>query len=420
MEQRLSTQPYKGTSDWLPGEFSVQKYIFDTWRETCLRFGYKEYLTPLLENVEIYRAKSGAVKEELFTLTDRADRQLAIRPEMTPSVTRMVASVYKESPKPLRLFSIANFLRNEAPQRGRTREFWQLNADIFGDESLSADIEILTLALELMLAFGAPKNSFKLFLNNRLLLEDFFSSILGITGEQKQEVAKILDKYAKIKPEEFAGLLTKVGLTTNQIKNCTLFLTSTQQDLSQNLPELSESQGLQDIKIILTTLEQLGYTDYVQFNPSIIRGFDYYNGLVFEVFDMNPNNNRSMFGGGRYNGLSEIFGLDNFPASGFAPGNITTELFLRDWNLLPKQDNQNFYYLPLLDEKNLIQTLELAKKLRAKGWYIETELSPIILTEALRRANKRGIQKVIILGQDEIANDTFLIKDLATGKQHTG
>ncbi len=420
MEQRLSTQPYKGTSDWLPGEFSVQKYIFDTWRETCLRFGYKEYLTPLLENVEIYRAKSGAVKEELFTLTDRADRQLAIRPEMTPSVTRMVASVYKESPKPLRLFSIANFLRNEAPQRGRTREFWQLNADIFGEESLSADIEILTIALELMLAFGAPKNSFKLFLNNRLLLEDFFSSILGITGEQKQEVAKILDKYAKIKPEEFAGLLTKVGLTTNQIKNCTLFLTSTQQDLSQNLPELSESQGLQDIKTILATLEQLGYTDYVQFNPSIIRGFDYYNGLVFEVFDMNPNNNRSMFGGGRYNGLSEIFGLENFPASGFAPGNITTELFLRDWNLLPKQDSQNFYYLPLLDEKNLIQTLELAKKLRAKGWYIETELSPIILTEALRKANKRGIQKVIILGQDEIANDTFLIKDLATGKQQTG
>ena len=169
MRDILLTQPYKGTEDLLFEDFQIQKYIFDIWRDTCLKFNYKEYITPVLENSRIYKAKSGAVKDELFTLKDRGDRDLALRPEMTPSVTRVVSSIYKEVSKPIRLFSIANFFRNEAPQKGRLREFWQLNYDIFGSESLDADGEIMSIAIEIMLAFKAPAGSFKLLFSNRIL-----------------------------------------------------------------------------------------------------------------------------------------------------------------------------------------------------------------------------------------------------------
>ncbi|MCA9386774.1 ATP phosphoribosyltransferase regulatory subunit, partial [Candidatus Dojkabacteria bacterium] len=153
----LSNQPPKGTADWLPSEFAIRKYIFDTWREVCTRFGYEEYLTPIIESAEIYRVKSGedVGGKELMTMFDRAEREYAIRPEMTPSVTRMVSKIYNDTPKPIRLFSIANYFRNEKPQRGRNREFWQLNFDIFGSDSINADVEIIQMAIEIMKAFGA-------------------------------------------------------------------------------------------------------------------------------------------------------------------------------------------------------------------------------------------------------------------------
>ncbi|HXW00588.1 MAG TPA: ATP phosphoribosyltransferase regulatory subunit, partial [Anaerolineae bacterium] len=166
MKRKLSNQPVKGASDWLPEEFAVRRYIFDTWRKINQQFGYEEYLTPIFESAEIYRAKSGEDigGKELMVITDPAGRELAIRPEMTPSVTRMVTKFYRQAPKPLRLFSIANFWRNEKPQRGRNREFWQLNTDIFGSKAMAADLEILQLALQIMLAFNPPKGSFTLYL----------------------------------------------------------------------------------------------------------------------------------------------------------------------------------------------------------------------------------------------------------------
>ena len=180
MNKKISNRPPKGTQDWWPDEYRVRKYIFDTWRKVNRQFNYEEYLTPLLESADVYRAKSGedVGGKELMVMVDRAGRELAIRPEMTPSVTRMVSRFYKQATKPLRLFSIANYYRNERPQRGRSREFWQLNSDIFGADSLTADLEILQLALELMLAFKPPAGSFVLHLNHRRLID----AILKNTG----------------------------------------------------------------------------------------------------------------------------------------------------------------------------------------------------------------------------------------------
>lgn len=403
---KLSTEPYKGTKDWLPKDFRVQKYIFDTWRSVCEKFGYKEYLTPLLEKTELYKAKSGEVKEELFTLKDRADRDLSLRPEMTPSVTRMVSNIYNSSPKPIRLFSIAPFYRNEAPQKGRTREFWQLNADIFGSDSINADIEILSLAIEIMLAFNAPKSSFKLYFNSRKILEEFFTNLQ--LNNKTQELARYMDKYEKIGKDKFIKLVTNLGLNNDQIDTVIAFLQG-----NYNKVDLSEINSIQN------SLIELGYQDYVEFKPSVVRGFEYYDGLIFEVFDLNPTNSRSLFGGGRYNGLAEIFGKDSFPATGFAPGNITTELFLKNWDLIPDLSKKNTYYVPLLDSNYLTKVINISNKLRNKGLIVINGIDVENIPDALRTANKNDSDYVVLLGSEEIENSTVTIKNMISGTQET-
>ena len=212
---QIPNTPPKGTSDWFPEEFKVRKHIFDTWRRVCVSYGFEEYLGPLVESIDIWKAKSGedVGGSELTQITNRNGELggLAIRPEMTPSVTRMVSRKWKEIDKPIKWFSIANFYRNEKPQKGRNREFWQLNADIFGEAGTNADTEILTLSLELMRAFNAPKDSYSLKLNHRGLINDFFSLVLDISDETvKRDLMRLLDKYAKLKKEVFEDELEKL------------------------------------------------------------------------------------------------------------------------------------------------------------------------------------------------------------------
>ncbi len=424
MSKNLSNQEPKGTRDWLPEEFLVRKYIFDTWRKICLSYGFEEYLTPLVESAEIYRVKSGedVGGKELVTFTDLGGRELSIRPEMTPSVTRMVTKIYNKSPKPLKYFSIANFMRNEKPQRGRNREFWQLNADTFGSDSLEADIEIMQLALDLMLEFDSPQGSFMLAVSNRKLIE----AVLDLAGanklkkEDKITVVRTLDKWKKLKLPDIAQSLQGIGLGDKAFNIFKNFMASNSLDkLEQLLPELKSNQGFLEVAQALTSLEALGYGDWIQFDPTVIRGFDYYDGLVFEVYDQKEGNSRALFGGGRYNGLAEIFGENNFPAVGIAPGDETIRLFLEDWGLLDKVLNRlpEEYYLPLLDQKLAIPTHHLAKELRARGLNILTGLEEQKIGKALDFANKKKISKVIILGKDELERSIYKIKDMETGAE---
>jgi histidyl-tRNA synthetase len=424
MTQFLSNQEPKGTRDWLPEEFSYRKYIFDTWRRVCLRYGFEEYLTPLVESAEIYRAKSGedVGGKELVTFTDLGGRELSIRPEMTPSVTRLVTKVYAASPKPIKYFSIANFMRNEKPQRGRNREFWQLNCDIFGSDSPAADREILQLALDIMLEFDPPQESFVLAVNNRKLID----AVLELSGagklaqDKKLLVVRTLDKWAKLNRTEIAGRLADAGLDNAATDIINKFMSSTSlEELAEKLPELADNFGWAETAKILQDLNDLGYGDWLEFNPAVIRGFDYYDGLVFEVFDKNPENNRAMFGGGRYNGLAEIFGEKNFPAVGFAPGDETTRLFLESWDLLDRarEEAPERYYLPLLSEKLAGEASRLAKELRGQGKNILVGLEEQKVGKALDFANKKKIAKVVILGEDEIKAGIYKIKDMASGTE---
>lgn len=424
MGKILSNQEPKGTRDWLPEEFLIRKYIFDTWRKVCLRYGFEEYLTPLVESAEIYRAKSGEDigGKELVTFEDLGGRELSIRPEMTPSVTRMVTKIYAASPKPLKYFSIANFMRNEKPQRGRNREFWQLNCDIFGADSLSSDLEILQLAIDLMLEFDPPQESFVLSINSRKLID----GVLNLSGADKLNAAKkiflvrTLDKWAKLSAVEIKERLRETGLKKEAIEILEKFMASRGlEELLEKLPELKNNPGLAELAGAMEALEDLGYSDWVEFNPTVIRGFDYYDGLVFEVFDKNPENNRAMFGGGRYNGLAEIFGAKNFPAVGFAPGDETTRLFLESWGIAEKISREPVekYYLPLIKSELALETGRLAKELRGRGLNVLVGFEEQKIGRALEFANKKGINKVVILGEDELAQGVYKIKDMESGQE---
>ena len=408
----LSNQPPKGTADWLPSEFAIRKYIFDTWREVCTRFGYEEYLTPIIESAEIYRAKSGedVGGKELMTMFDRAEREYAIRPEMTPSVTRMVSRIYNDTPKPIRLFSIANYFRNEKPQRGRNREFWQLNFDIFGTDSINADVEIIQMVIEIMKAFGASSSQFEILVNskNTLLNRD---EIKNQTPEVQTEAVRLIDKIEKLdRAEWIKQFIDRVGSTESDANKL-------YEDLTSEYPEANQDE---DIMQLLNKLEELGLKDYVRFSPKLARGFDYYDGIVFEVFDKNPENSRAMFGGGRYNGLGSLFGGASMPAVGCAPGDETTKLFLESWGLIPdlkSQISNQKYYIPLLEENFNTDIQSIATKLREEGKNVEVGLDVQKMGKALEYANKKEIGNVVIFGEMEKEKGEYIIKNMQSGEQ---
>ncbi len=424
MAKVLSNQEPKGTRDWLPEEFAKRQYIFSVWRRVCQRYGFQEYLTPLVEHAEIYRAKSGedVGGQELVTFTDWGGRELCIRPEMTPSVTRMVSKIYAASPKPLKLFSIANFMRNEKPQRGRNREFWQLNCDIFGSGSLAADQEILQLALDIMLEFDPPQDSFVLSLSHRQLI----AGVLDLAGAEsldqagRQAVVRTLDKWAKLSRAEIAIRLTAAGLTPAAQEIIFQFMASTSlADVREHLPDLAQNEGWLQLREIIARLEEAGYGDLVEFQPAVIRGFDYYDGVVFELFDKHPDNRRALFGGGRYNGLARLFGSSDFPAVGFAPGDETLRIFLESWDLLDKARWQTAanYYLPLLDVSLASATSRLARELRGQGLNVLTGLEEQKLARALEFADRQGLDFVIIYGSKENERGVYRLKDMTSGQE---
>lgn len=417
----LKNLPPKGTSDWFPQEYEVRKYILDTFRKVCISFGYEEYLTPTFEKAEIYKAKSGedVGGKELMIFQDKAGREFALRPEMTPSVIRMVTRIYNNQPKPIRLFSIANFFRNENPQRGRNREFWQLNYDLFGSKSIYADIEIIKVALEIMFAF-LPKDKinekkykpFVIYINDRRILTNFLINKVKIKKEKINKIVRILDKKDRIKKAEFVSKLEGEKLNKEQIKTITSFMEQT------HLPS-DDIAIAKDLKKVLEVLKKEGYEKWIEFKPSLVRGFDYYNGIVYEVYDNDPENNRSLFGGGRYDGLGKLFGNYDIPAVGVAPGDETLKLFLENWKLLDdiKKSKKNTYYIPLIEEEARDSILKLTKKLKAQKNIVIVGLEKQSLSKSLEFANKKNIDKVIIIGTEELNKGQYLEKDMCSGKQ---
>lgn len=408
----LSPQPYKGTRDYYPEDKRVQNYIFATWKKVVERFGYEEYGAPILENLEIYAAKSGQelVNEQTYTFIDRGGRTVAIRPEMTPSISRMVAARRQELAYPARLFSIANFMRYERPQRGREREFWQLNVDIFGVDSLLADIEIITIADTILKEFGAKENDYIIRVNNRKFIHFMMAEYLGLDAVAAQQMTKLFDRRAKITEQDFDEQALQI-LGEDQMGDIEKIKQVIDATSIDELPEeLKKSSALQEISQVFDGLKKAGVKSAL-FDATLMRGLDYYTGTVFEVFDTHPDNNRSLFGGGRYDGLVGLFGAEPLSAVGMAPGNTMIENFLDVHGLLPADTSKTDAYIVVIGEAYDDATA-LAAELRGQGLNIEVDTTGRKLDKQIKTAVKKTIPYLLFVGAHDAETGEYSLKNV--------
>jgi len=391
--KKLSTDAYKGVRDFYPEDMAVEKYIFDTMRSVAERYGYEEYTASLIEPTELYRAKTGdeIVNEQTYSFTDRGGRDVTLRPEMTPTAARMVAARHRDLSFPLRWYSIPNVFRYERPQRGRLREHWQLNVDIFGVEGVGADIEIMAIAYDVMKAFGATQDDFSIHVNSRKLLQEFLSENLEDQNATK-DAMRLIDRSAKDNKAK-SDLQTLLG--------------------GKELSELRPNKALEQV---FEQLAGFGIKNAI-FDPGIVRGFDYYTDIVFEVFDTNPENNRSIFGGGRYDGLTDIFGVPNIAAVGFGMGDVTIRDFLEIRNLIPKYKSPAKLYICTTAPEYIDDAQKLARTLRGSGVSVAIDLSNKRIGDQVATANKKSIPFVVCLGEQERATNTVTLKELSTGTE---
>lgn len=419
--KKLSTDAYKGVRDFFPPEMAVEKAIFDIWRKTVEKYGYEEYGASVLEPAELYRAKSGEeiVNEQTYTFIDRGDREVTLRPEMTPSLARMVAARKRELAFPLRWYSIPNLFRYEQPQRGRVREHWQLNVDIFGVESTAAEIEAVNIAYDITRAYGLKDTDFEIRINNRKVMNYVTRDVFGLDEAAAQKISKLIDKKDKVKPEWFEAAATEV-LGDKTKKFLTLLNSKNFEEFAAGLPQTNEEHvGLKEIREVIAGLERLGITN-ARFDQTLMRGFDYYTGIVFEVYDLNPLNRRSVFGGGRYDDLLSLFGNEKVPAVGFGAGDVIARDLMETYGTLPKNDAAADLALIVVGEQNTPYALDLAQSFRAKGIRVAVDLSNKKVGDQIKNADKRAIPRIICIGDEEVKNGKLRMKILATGEELTG
>ncbi|MBP7280269.1 MAG: histidine--tRNA ligase [Leptospiraceae bacterium] len=396
-------------------------WMFGIMRRTVMLYGYEEYDAPLLESYDLYKAKTGEeiVGRQLYDFIDKGERHVAIRPEMTPSLARMVAAKNRDLPKPIRWYSIPNLWRYEAPGHGRLREHWQLNVDIFGINSVQAEVEIIKLACDILFAFRAPKGSFKVKISHRKILSGFLRNSLSLSGESDQTIAKILDKKNKITKEDFeTQVKAYLPEPEKQLDLIYKYLASS----IQNISEIGgiDPEVITEINRLFDILGKLGLSDYIEFDPSIIRGFDYYTGFIFEIFDTNPENKRSLYGGGRYDNLIGLFSNDELSGIGFGLGDVTLQNFLKSHNLIPNLKRHTTVFIPLMDDSLATDVMLLANQLRQEGISCEIMLEgKHKFGKQLALAEKKGYRYVLILGSDELQKGIVNLKDLISGEQKT-
>lgn len=415
---QLSSDPYKGTRDFYPEDMRVREHIFSTWRQVVRRYGYEAYDAPLVEPLEVYAAKSGQelVGEQTYQFVDRGDRHVAIRPEMTPSVSRMVAARRQEIAYPARWYSIAQFMRYERPQKGREREFWQLNVDIFGAETVGAEAEIIVLGCELLRAFGAKPDMYAVRINNRKLINFMMAHYLGLDTVQAQLMIKLFDRKDKISPEDFRDQAIEIFGDQAAPQGLQKIAELLSAKNMADFPEaIRESEAVNEVQALFTELETAGVTNAI-FDITLMRGLDYYTGTVFEFFDTHPDNNRSLFGGGRYDGLVGLFGAEPVSAVGMAPGYTMTEIFLRTHQLLPELKTRTNAYVVVLGSAAKFAA-RLASDLRREGANIELDITGRKVDKQLKTAVKKQIPYIIFVGDEEAKTSIYTVKTTENGQE---
>lgn len=402
-------QPVKGTRDFYPELMAIRSWLYHTIGEVTASFGYEEYEAPILEKVELYAAKSGEelVNEQAFVFEDRGGDAIALRPELTPSLARMVAQRQRELAFPLRWWSFGPFWRYERPQKGRTREFLQWNTDMIGADSPEADAELVAVCATFLRRVGLSPEQVVLLVNSRRLMDASLLEI-GIPAEVHVPVFRLIDRKDKMKADAWENYASEIGLSPAQ-------RTALEKLLSQaDLWERSE-----ELKKFFAALEAFGVREYVQFDPQIVRGLDYYTGIIFEGRDRDKEG-RAILGGGHYDNLVSDVGGDPLPGVGFAMGDVMLTLVLQKYGLVPGHVAlPDAVLVTVFDAERRLSALKLATELRGQGIRVVSYPEAIRLDKQLKYADKLGIRLAVIQGPDEEARGEVAVKNLATREQVT-
>jgi histidyl-tRNA synthetase len=391
--KKIDTSSYKGVRDFYPEDMFILDYIQSVWHEVLESYGFEHYSASILEPTELYEPKTSQeiVNEQTYNFVDRGDRKVTLRPEMTPTVARMIAKRQRDLTFPLRWYSIPNVFRYERPQKGRLREHWQLNADIFGIKGIDAEAEIIEIAYRIMNRFGLKDSDFVIKINNREILDRTLDD-LGVDEETKKEFIRLLDKKDKI--NDFNDRATKI--------------------LGKNYDVVIKPN--KEIEELIEKLRNRGINNVV-FDPNMVRGFDYYTGIVFEIFDTNPENRRSIFGGGRYDNLLEMFGANKVPTIGFGMGDVTIKDVLESRDLIPNSIAPAHVGIVIIDQESNDYSISISNKLRQKGFDVLIHYPTKKIGDQIKYFDKKNVPFVVIIGQDEVKEEKVQVKYLKSGKE---
>lgn len=404
-------QPVKGTRDFYPEQMAVRSWLYQTAKEVAESFGYQEWEAPLLETLDLYAAKSGEelVKEQSYVFTDRGGNEITLRPELTPSLARLIAQKQQQLTFPLRWWSFGPFWRYESPQKGRTREFFQWNVDMLGPNTPEADAENVAVLATFFQRVGLTPNEVMILVNDRRLIDAQFDKF-EVAKEIRPAVSSWIDRREKMSPDAWKAYGKEVGLSEAQFENLKAMLND--KELWKQSPEQVR---------FYKAIEVLGLSHFVQFDPSIMRGLLYYTGTVFEAWEVGGEIRRSILGGGRYDNLLSDVGGDSLPAVGFAMGDVVITLLLEKYGLLPENLDVNPapVLLTVFDEQRQLATLKLATELRAAGLNVVVYPEAVKLGKQFKYADRIGARVTLVLGPEEAENGQVAVKNLSSGEQVT-
>jgi histidyl-tRNA synthetase len=399
----------KGTRDFYPEEMAFQRWLYNRICTASEQFGYQEFDGPFLERLDLYAAKSGEelVKEQSFVFPDRSGEMIALRPELTPSLARMVAARSASLSRPIRWWSYGPFWRYERPQKGRSREFFQWNIDLLGVDTPQADAEIASIAACFFREVGLSPKAIRIAVNNRRLMDSKLEAI-DIPPSLRSSVFRLIDRKCKMDSVSWADYAQEIGLSAAQFSS-----------LKSILDNKDAWRDSDELIAFFESINMIGTSEYFEYDPTVIRGLDYYTGTVFEARDASGEE-RAILGGGRYDNLVADVGGDPIPGVGFAMGDVVLAIVLEKYSAYPSlPTNPAQVFAPIFDEDCLAETLMLATELRSLGFRVEWYPEVARLQKQLKYADRQGIPLAVILGPDEIRTNVVAVKDLRTGEQST-
>ncbi|HOA05404.1 MAG TPA: histidine--tRNA ligase [Candidatus Fermentibacter daniensis] len=414
----LSTKPLTGMRQLYPDEMAVEAYIVGRIRDAALAYGFEEYDGPTIEPVELFLAKSGEelVSEQSYLFEDRGGRRVVLRPEMTPSLARMLASAPEVS-SPVRWMSFPVCFRYERPQRGRAREFRQFNLDVLGSAGVMGDLEVMLVLDRIMKNLGAPDGAYQIGYSSRELATGVLERI-GIAGQDGQKALGAIDRIGKMQPDEWTAYAEAVLGDPGRAVLLGRFASVRSLDDPWMRETASGLPGFDSMLELRRLLEAAGLRA-ASFDASIVRGLDYYTGTVFELSDTGGGNRRAICGGGRYDNLVGLFGGRPMGGVGFGLGILTLRLFLETYGLIPADPgaaSRPDVFVAVYSSAEAATALSWAESLRSSGLRVMMEIEGRSLSRQFRAAGRCGARFVVVAGPDEVASNTASVKNMETGE----